>query len=104
MSVQDSGATPPRDAAAALALLRWYVEMGADLRALLDDADPKLATSSGGELLQTDCRRKAGGPGSDHDNIVLHPLALGPLLAHFSFLEIRRTTISDRRRAVAMLA
>jgi uracil-DNA glycosylase family 4 len=30
MSVQDSGATPPRDAVAALALLRWYVEMGAD--------------------------------------------------------------------------
>ena len=30
MSVQDSGAVPPRDAAAALALLRWYVEMGAD--------------------------------------------------------------------------
>jgi uracil-DNA glycosylase len=30
MSVQDSGAAPPRDAAAALALLRWYVEMGAD--------------------------------------------------------------------------
>jgi len=30
MSVQDSGATPPRDAAAALALLRWYVVMGAD--------------------------------------------------------------------------
>jgi uracil-DNA glycosylase len=30
MSVQDSGAAPPRHAAAALALLRWYVEMGAD--------------------------------------------------------------------------
>jgi uracil-DNA glycosylase len=30
MSVQDSGTAPPHDAAAALALLRWYVEMGAD--------------------------------------------------------------------------
>jgi uracil-DNA glycosylase family 4 len=30
MSVPDSGAAPPRDAAAALALLRWYVEMGVD--------------------------------------------------------------------------
>jgi DNA polymerase len=30
MSVQDTGAAPPRDAAAALALLRWYVEMGVD--------------------------------------------------------------------------
>jgi uracil-DNA glycosylase len=30
MSVQDSGAALPRDAAEALALLRWYVEMGAD--------------------------------------------------------------------------
>jgi uracil-DNA glycosylase family 4 len=31
MTVQDSGAnTPPRDPAAALALLRWYVEMGVD--------------------------------------------------------------------------
>src|SRR5258707_9724541 len=31
MTVQDSRtSTPPRDAAAALALLRWYVEMGVD--------------------------------------------------------------------------
>jgi len=30
MSVQDSGAGLPHDAAAALGLLRWYVEMGAD--------------------------------------------------------------------------
>src|SRR5690348_7292673 len=30
MSLQDTGAAPPRDAAAALALLRWYVEMGVD--------------------------------------------------------------------------
>src|SRR4051795_3878272 len=30
MSVQDTGAAPPGDAAAALALLRWYVEMGVD--------------------------------------------------------------------------
>jgi uracil-DNA glycosylase len=30
MSVQDSGAAPPQNTAAALALLRWYVEMGVD--------------------------------------------------------------------------
>src|SRR4029077_14159325 len=30
MSVQDSGAGLPHDAAAALGLLRWYVQMGAD--------------------------------------------------------------------------
>jgi DNA polymerase len=30
MSVQDSGAATPHDAVAALALLRWYVEMGVD--------------------------------------------------------------------------
>ena len=30
MSVPDSGAAPPYDATAALALLRWYVEMGVD--------------------------------------------------------------------------
>ena len=50
--------------------------MGADLGAFLDDADADFALGRGGELLQTDRRGEAGGPGPDHDHVVLHPLAL----------------------------
>src|SRR5882762_7564300 len=51
-------------------------DMGADLGALLDDANPELAPRRRGELLQTDRRRKTGRPGPDHDDVILHPLAL----------------------------
>jgi len=78
--------------------------MRPDLGALLHDANADLALGCGGELLQTDCRGEAGGPGSDHDDVVFHPFALGPLFDHYSFLGIRGTTISDRRRSVAVVA
>jgi uracil-DNA glycosylase family 4 len=50
MSVQDSGANaPPRDPAAALALLRWYVEMGVD-EAIGDIAPNRLLPAASAPL------------------------------------------------------
>ena len=60
--------------------------MRADLGALFDDADGELAASGGGELLQTDRRGEAGRPRPDHDDVVLHPLALHRRFRHSGLL------------------
>ena len=57
-------------------------DVGADLRALLDDADRNLAAGRRGELLQADRGGEARRPGADHDHVVFHPLARRPLLDH----------------------
>ena len=46
--------------------------MGADLRALLDDADIDFAAGVGGHLLEPDRRRQAGRAGADDDDIIFH--------------------------------
>ncbi len=69
--------------------------MGADLGALLDDAYAKFALAGGRKLLQTDRRGKAGRPGADDHDVVLHPLALRPLLAHHSSADLCGATIED---------
>jgi hypothetical protein len=70
--------------------------MWAPTSALLDDANAYLALI-GGELLQSDRRGKTGRPGPD-DHVVLHPLALGPLLAHHPSADLCGPTIEDLRK------
>ena len=65
--------------------------MGADLGALLDDTNAELVLAGGSELLQTDRRGEAGRSGADNDDVIFHPLALNPLLAHRSSAGVSRT-------------
>ncbi len=69
--------------------------MGADLRALLDDADGDLTLGRRGELLQTDGGGKARGPAPDDDHVVFHLLARHTLFAHPASADRSDRTIED---------
>ncbi len=57
-------------------------DVGANLGALFHDANRKLTLACYGQLFQTDRRRETGWSGPDDHDVVLHLLALYPLLAH----------------------
>jgi hypothetical protein len=69
--------------------------VGADLGALLDDAYAEVTFAAGRELLQTDRRGETRRPGPDDHDIVLHPLARRPLLAHHPSADLSGRTIED---------
>jgi hypothetical protein len=52
-------------------------DVGADLGALLEDADGEVAAGLGGELLQADRGGEARRAGADDDDVVRHRLAFG---------------------------
>jgi hypothetical protein len=56
-------------------------DVGADLRALFQDADAELAPAFIGELLQADGGGQAGGTRPDDDHIVRHGLAFAQLFS-----------------------
>src|SRR5262249_23499597 len=62
-------------------------DVGADLRAFLDETDATPAPGFGGELLQPDRRREAGRTAADDDDVVFHHIALHvsslPCLRHW---------------------
>src|SRR3546814_17889477 len=50
-------------------------DVGADFRALLENADGDLLAALGRKLAQSDGRRPTGRAGADDDHVVLHPFA-----------------------------